>query len=417
MISRVRGTDDVLDLRLYNFVLNQIKKHLELHNFSEIDTPILEHTNLFVHSVGEQTDIVSKEMYVFKREDDEDSICLRPEATSSVIRAYVENSVEQRPWKVYVHGPMFRKERPQKGRWRQFNQTSIEILNASAIEQDAQLIKMLDSLLIEVFKLENYALKLNFLGCSKDRKKHREELVGFLNKNQADLCPICNERKDRNPLRVFDCKIGKCQQILVNAPKIIEYLCPECNNDWEILKNLLHILSVSYVVDHNLVRGLDYYNKTVFEFVSRDLGAQSTFIGGGRYSLGKSIGSKEDIDSVGVGIGMGRLCMLAEKYQNKLSIPEKPALHIIIPISREQKPLALLLANMLRENSIAHDLVLEDISVTNMMKKANKLGAKFVLIVGENEQKDGTVAVKNMQNGNSVIIKQTELGSYLKTGK
>lgn len=417
MISRVRGTDDVLDLRLYNFVLSQIKKHLELHNFVEINTPILEHTNLFIHSVGEQTDIVSKEMYVFNKENDEDSICLRPEATSSVVRAYIENNVEQKPWKVFVHGPMFRKERPQRGRWRQFNQLSIEILNTCAIEQDAYLIKILDSLFMEVFKLENYALKVNFLGCSEDRKKHRDGMVKFLQKHQESLCPICKDRKDRNPLRVFDCKTEKCQKILSDAPKIIDYLCSECSCDWEILKNLLQILSVSYVIDHNLVRGLDYYNKTVFEFTSRDLGAQSAFVGGGRYALGKSIGNSENIESVGVGVGMGRLMMLIEKYQNKLSVPEKFALHVIVPISKEQKALVLLLATKLREHGINHDVILDDISVTNMMKKANKLGAKFVLVIGENEQKDGTVTVKNMQKGDSCVIKQIELIPYLMSGK
>lgn len=414
MISRVRGTDDVLDFKLYNFILNQIKKHLALHNFSEIDTPILEHTNLFIHSVGEQTDIVSKEMYVFNKEGDEDTICLRPEATSSIIRAYIENSVEQKPWKVFVHGPMFRRERPQKGRWRQFNQMSIEILNTTAIEQDAFLIKMLDSLFLEVFKLENYTLKLNFLGCSGDRAKHRAALIDFLEKNKDCMCQTCCERKNRNPLRVLDCKNEKCQQILVNAPKVIEFLCPDCGQDWARLTNLLQIFSVSYVLDHSLVRGLDYYGKTVFEFASRDLGAQSAFSGGGRYALGKNIGSKEDIQSVGIGIGMGRLMMLVEKYQNKLSIPEKPALHVIVPISKEQKALALLLADQLQSNSLCVDIILEDASVTNMMKKANKLGAKYVLIVGEDEQKNGTVTIKNMQKGESLIVKQTELVSSLR---
>lgn len=408
MISRVRGTEDILDLTLYNFVLEQAKKHLHVHNFSEIDTPILEHTNLFVRAVGEQTDIVSKEMYVFQKDNDEDSICLRPEITASIIRAYFENGVQQKPWKVFAHGPVFRKERPQKGRWRQFTQLSVELIAAKEIECDAYFLKMIDSFFSEVLKLENYALKINFLGCSEDRKKHRQALIDFLDTKKELMCSTCLERRHKNPLRVLDCKIEQCQQVLRDAPKLLEFLCSECTADWEKLTSLLGILSVSYIVDHCLVRGLDYYNKTVFEFVSRGLGAQNTFCGGGRYSLGSEIDNKEDLPCIGVGFGMGRILMLAEQNRDKLLIPTPAPLHVILPMDEAQRPLALMLASELQSKHLCTEIILSSASMTNLMKKANRLGAKFVLILGEDEQKNGTVTIKNMQNGQATIVKQSD---------
>jgi histidyl-tRNA synthetase len=414
MITRVRGTEDILDLTLYNFILGQAKKHLQIHNFLEIDTPILEHTKLFLKAVGEQTDIVSKEMYVFSKDGDEDTICLRPEITASIIRAYFENGIQQHPWKVFAHGPVFRKERPQKGRWRQFTQLSVELIAVKEIEYDAYFIKMLDAFVSDVLKLENYAIKLNFLGCSQDRKNHRAALIDFLEKQKCDMCQTCIDRKDKNPLRVLDCKTEKCKQILQKAPKLLEFLCTECAVEWEKLTTLLNMLSVSYVIDHCLVRGLDYYNKTVFEFVSGDLGAQNAFCGGGRYALGSEIGYSEDVPCIGVGFGMGRLLMLVEQNKDKLVIPTQPTLHVIIPMSPEQKPLALMLASELQEKQLCTEIILANASMTNLMKRANKLGAKFVLILGENEQKDGTVSIKNMQTGQSSIVKQAEVVAILR---
>lgn len=412
MITKVRGTEDILDLKLYNFILDQIKKHLQIHNFSEIDTPVLEHTKLFVRAVGEHTDIVSKEMYIFPSEGDEDSICLRPEITASIIRAYFENGIQQRPWKVFSHGPVFRKERPQKGRWRQFTQTSVELIAAKEIEYDAYFIKMIDSFISEILMLENYALKLNFLGCSQDRKTHRDALVDFIGQ-QKSMCKTCYERKEKNPLRVLDCKVEACKQILQQAPKLLEFLCSECAAEWEKLSTLLSMLSVSYIVDHCLVRGLDYYNKTVFEFVSQDLGAQNTFCGGGRYSLGSEVGDDQDLPCIGAGFGMGRLLMLVEQHKDKMLVPEQPALHVVIPLSEKQKSLALMLASELQAKRLCTEIILSEASMTNLMKKANKLGAKYTLILGENEQNSGTVSIKNMQTGQSSVVKYSEIFSHL----
>lgn len=413
MISKVRGTQDLLDLKLRNFVVDEIKRHSRCYNFEEIDLPILEHTKLFIRSLGQETDVVSKEMYVFNAEKEE-SICLRPELTASVMRAFVENHVEKKPWKVFSYGPMFRHERPQKGRWRQFYQFNLEVVNSDSIFQDAHFIKMLDSCFADKFKLEDYVLKINFLGCAADRKKHKEELNKYLESVKEDICQTCKVRKEKNILRVFDCKEEKCKKLYQKAPKLTDCLCGDCKNEWEKLQESLQILSVSFIHDPYLVRGLDYYNKTVFEFCAPNLGAQNAFCGGGRYSLGKELDQKEDYPSIGCAMGVGRLLMLVEKNLNKLSMPQEKALNLILPMSQEQQELAMLLSYELQSNNLCTDIIFNTASMTNMMKKANKMGAKYVLILGEAEQKDGTVAVKNMQNGKSETIKQVDVVAYLK---
>ena len=417
MIKKVRGTQDKIDLKLQNFIISKAKKHLLLYNFYQIETPILEHTKLFIHSLGEQTDVVSKEMYVFTAEEKEDSICLRPEATASTIRAYIENSVEEKPWKVFSHGPMFRKERPQKGRFRQFDQINIEVINSNAIAQDAHFIKMLDSFFSNELLFQDYVIKLNFLGCLQDRIAHKEKLLTYIENIQENLCDTCLVRKDKNILRIFDCKNENCQKHYKNAPKLTDVLCTECKHEWDRLQETLQLLSINFVHDPYLVRGLDYYNKTVFEFCSNELGAQNSFCGGGRYSLGKNISSKEDFPSVGVGIGLERIVLICQNHIDKLSIPPEPALHIVLPMSKAQHNLALLLAHELQSQNFCTDILLENTSMKSMMRKTNKMGAKFVLILGEDEQKNGTVSIKNMQTGESVIVKQNQTIDYLHNKK
>lgn len=414
MITRVRGTEDLLDLRIHNFIQEKIKLHLTLHNFIQIDTPILEQTDLFIHAIGTQTDIVSKEMYTLQTTGEE-SICLRPEATASIIRAYVENKIEQAPWKVFLIGPMFRHERPQKGRWRQFSQASIEIINTENIAQDAYFLKVLDGLFHDIFKLDHYALKLNFLGCSDDRANHKAALLDFLQKNQESICPTCIDRVWKNTLRVFDCKNEACKTLYRQAPTITDHLCTTCSSQWTILTQLLDMISVNYVIDPTLVRGLDYYNKTVFEFSSRELGAQDAFCGGGRYRLGKETGAQQDIPSIGVGIGMGRLALLVEKNANKYTLPQDPVLHAIIPVLPEQEPLALILGHELETHQLSSDILLEKASLSNLMKKANKMGAKYVLVIGPDEQQNGTVSIKHMQKGTTSVVKQAEVIQFLRS--
>lgn len=412
MITRVRGTDDVLDLKLYNYMLSSIKHHLHVHNFAEINTPILEHTELFARAVGADTDIVSKEMYTLQTASGE-SLCLRPEGTASVIRAYIENKIEAAPWKVFLHGPMFRHERPQKGRWRQFNQLSIEVVNSKAVEHDALFLNMLNRLFSEVFKLENFVLKLNFLGCLDDRKAHKAALLVFLESHAQTICATCQVRKDKNTLRIFDCKNETCKALYQQAPKIIEHLCTGCTQEWKTLQHLLEALAISFIIDHTLVRGLDYYYNTVFEFSSQDLGAQNAFCGGGRYHLGSSFGARNDFPSFGVGIGTGRLLMLIEQNLNKLTIPQEPTLHAVIPFAAEQRPLALIIASQLQAYNLCTEVILDGSSVSTMMKRANKIGARFALILGPDEQAQGTISVKDMVNGQSTTIKQCDLVKFL----
>ncbi|MBX9830376.1 histidine--tRNA ligase [Candidatus Babeliales bacterium] len=413
MIARVRGTEDLLDLTLYNFIVGKTQEHFGRHNFNQISTPILENTQLFVHSLGTGTDVVSKEMYIIDGDQD-NSICLRPEVTAATIRACFENRIDRFPWKVFNIGPMFRRERPQKGRLRQFHQISIEVIGTSAIGQDAQFIKMLDTLFSNVFKLENYALKINFLGCASDRATHKEKLIVFLNSLIDQICPTCIERKDKNTLRVFDCKNETCKNLYTKAPRLTDCLCSTCDQEWQTLQTLLQFTSVNYIIDTNLVRGLDYYNRTVFEFFSKDLGAQDTFCGGGRYSLGREVGAKEDYESIGAAMGIERLLLLLEPLQHQLALTQPPVLHVILPLANEQDALALLLANTLQQNKLATDIIFEKASMTNMLKKANRTGAKYVLVLGEQEQQDGTVTIKNMMTGQTETVKQAEAVNFLK---
>jgi histidyl-tRNA synthetase len=414
MISSVRGTEDVLDLTLTTFILNRASSYFEQNNFSQISTPILEHSKLFFHSLGQQTDVVSKEMYVFDAADKEDSICLRPEATAAVIRACHENRIDRFPWKVFSYGPMFRKERPQKGRLRQFHQINLEIVGSLSTAQDAHFIKMLDTFFTDKLIIENYVLKLNFLGCFDDRTKYRAYLVAFLDTIKDQLCQNCLQRKDTNPLRVFDCKNETCKALYVHAPKLTDHLCVACNEEWLQLRDLLQLLSVNFIVDNSLVRGLDYYQKTVFEFTSKELGAQNAFCGGGRYSLGKEVGARNNYECIGAALGMERLIMLLELNKAKLPLPQSPALLVIMPIKKEQDPLALLLNETLQRQGLCTEILYEKASVSNMMKKANRLGAKYVLTLGEDEQQNGTVTVKNMQSGETTSIKQTGVADYFK---
>lgn len=417
MFARIKGTQDILDLTLINFILNTVKQHLTSYHYNQIETPILEATELFTRSLGTQTDVVSKEMFLIKGKDQESdaTMCLRPEATASTVRAFVENNIQQTPWRVFSYGPMFRYERPQKGRFRQFHQINIETIGAKAVENDVQFIKMLDRFFHEKLFLNNYALLINYLGCHEDRAAYKEKLYAFLQSPQAaDICALCTERKEKNLMRIFDCKVPQCQLIYQAAPRLIDCLCDTCSHEWTTLQNDLELLSVTFVVQPHLVRGLDYYQKTVFEFTSNNLGAQSAFCGGGRYDqLVSDIGGKHDQPSIGAAIGMERLILLLEPYKDQLPIAQLPPLHVIIPMGQAQKPLALLLADELQAHGLCTDIFLESESMKAMMRKANKLGAKYALILGETEQEKNEVTIKNMITGSEERLAQAQAVKYL----
>ncbi|HJM69233.1 MAG TPA: histidine--tRNA ligase, partial [Candidatus Babeliales bacterium] len=327
-MNKIKGTQDFIDLQLFNFIIDKARKQCEQYNFSQIATPILEPTELFKRSLGTETDVVSKEMYTVDTGPNGDNICLRPEATASTIRAFIENKIQQTPWKVFSWGAMFRHERPQKGRFRQFHQFNLEVIGSNAISEDALCVKMLDSLFSDSFGISEYALMINFLGKPEERRTYVVVLNKYLDTVIDKACKTCVVRKESNILRVFDCKNETCQSLYKDAPKIVDNLT-ESAEEWKQLQEQLDLLSVSYTVDPKLVRGLDYYSKTVFEFVSPNLGSQNTFCGGGRYNnLVKAIGGKQDQPSIGASIGIERLMMVLEPLKDTLALPQPAALTI-----------------------------------------------------------------------------------------
>ena len=414
MINRVKGTQDFLDLTLFNLIINEIRQQLTLHDFSQIELPILEPIDLFKRTVGEQTDIVSKEMFVIAPKNESgEAICLRPEATAQTMRAFLENGIQIIPWKVFSFGPLFRYERPQKGRFRQFYQANIEVIGIQAIEQDVLVIAMLDQLFSQKFQLKNYGLVLNFLGCANDRAIFRDILKKFL-QDSIEICETCQKRAISNPLRIFDCKNTTCQAIYEQAPRISDHLCQACNSEWITLQKDLELLGVSFTHNPKLVRGLDYYNKTVFEFTSTDLGAQSAFCGGGRYELATQLGHRDEITSIGAAIGLERIMMLLETHTHELPIPKKQALVAVIPVNNSSNILAMLIYQNLYQSKICTDFILDGESIKSKMRKANKLGAIYAILIGENEQHNQTATIKDMLTGNEETIAQSQVAAYLK---
>ncbi len=414
-ISRVKGTQDFLDTRLFQFILEQFQTHVSLYHFNQISTPIIEHVELFKRTLGTYTDVVSKEMFVIKSASQkDDALCLRPEATAATVRAFLQGQPLTTPWKVYSYGPMFRYERPQKGRFRQFHQINVEVIGSSSISQDALLITMLDRFFHEKLKIESSSLQINFLGSYDDRARYAETVKVFV--DQLDgICETCMVRKENNILRIFDCKNPTCKTLYENAPVMIDHLSSESQKEWEQLQNELTLLSVTFAVNPRLVRGLDYYNKTVFEFVSGQLGAQDAFCGGGRYDrLAQEIGSKQEYPSLGAAIGIERLMLVLEPIMDLLALPQPHPLYVVMPLSQEQNPLALLLADSLHAADFATDTYLDGDSLKNMMKRANKMGAAYALILGEQEQNDKTVLVKNMMTGDQEAISQVDVAAYLR---
>ncbi len=415
MINQIKGTHDTLDLTLHNFIIDQARTHLQHANFTEITTPILESIDLFKRTLGAETDVISKEMFIIEQHpNSSERICLRPEATAPTTRAFLQHGIQQQPWKVFSHGPMFRYERPQKGRYRQFNQFNIEIIDAVSIAHDVQMIVMLERFFSERLKLVNYVLFINFLGCLADRTEYKKILQSFLADNNAIICPTCSQRATTNSMRIFDCKNSSCQELYQKAPFIADHLCQDCTNDWEQLKEQLAILSISYAYNPLLVRGLDYYNKTVFEFSSTDLGAQNAFCGGGRYELAEQCGAKKPVPSLGAAIGLERLALILEPITDSLSIKQKPMLHVVIPLSEKQQTLALLCADLLQRHNLCTETLLDNKSIKNMMNKAHKMGASFVLLLGDDEQEKKMITIKNMLTGTQDTVSQAEVITYLK---
>ncbi|MCX5925484.1 MAG: histidine--tRNA ligase [Candidatus Dependentiae bacterium] len=416
MIAPIKGTHDFLDLTVYNFIIDQARIHLHNACFTEIATPLIEPIDLFKRTLGTHTDVISKEMFTIQpHPNSSEQICLRPEATASTTRAFLQHAIQEQPWKVFSHGPMFRYERPQKGRFRQFHQLNIEIIHTPSTMHDIQLIALLDRFLRDRMGLTNYSLFINCLGCPSDRATYRDILKNFLSQNAAAICDTCSVRADTNSMRIFDCKNSICQEIYNAAPFIADHVCASCAQDWHMLQQQLTVLNIAHTYNPKLVRGLDYYNQTVFEFSSDDLGAQNAFCGGGRYELAQQCGAKKPVPSIGAAIGLERLMLLLEAKKEPLALPVKPASHMIMPLTEKQQLLALMYADQLHVHNLCVEVAFDGASVKNMMRKANKVGATYALLIGDDEQQQHTVTIKNMITGEQKVIASSELIAYLKS--
>jgi histidyl-tRNA synthetase len=363
------------------------RKVAESYGYGYIETPVLEETGLFKRSVGESSDIVNKEMYEFIDKGGND-VCLRPEGTAGVVRSFIEHKFDrvQTPKRFWYFGPMFRYERPQKGRLREFHQFGIESFGEPSVYEDVLII----AIAADIFKKLNidFTLKLNSLGCEKCMPEYKNKLVDFLEKNKDKLCEDCQRRINQNPIRTLDCKNSSCQAILKNAPKITDNLCENCLSDFEKLKEGLNVLKIPFEIDKHLVRGLDYYTKTTFEFVSNKIGAQSAICGGGRYDrLVEMLGGKPT-PGVGFAIGIERIIDLVETEEKRDGI----YMGALIP---QVLPFILQKANELRSN----EKVFAEVKIKSLkahLKAADKGNYKKALIVGEDELKSGKFFEKNL---------------------
>ncbi len=401
MINIPKGTKDVLPTESYKwqYVEGVAREVSKLFNLKEIRTPTFEYTELFQRGVGETTDVVTKEMYTFKDKGDR-SITLKPEGTAGAARLFIENGLAGGvlPAKLYYVTPAFRYERPQAGRLREFHQFGVEIFGASGADSDAEAIIIADTLLKKLgLKVK---VKINSIGCPTCRKAYNTALKEFFAPRLDELCYDCKARFEKNPLRLLDCKEDACKQINVNAPKILDYLCENCSKHFEILKNYLATAGVEYEIDPRIVRGLDYYTRTVFEFTSTAIGAQGTVCGGGRYDgLIQELGGKE-CPAVGFAVGIERLLMLMEQTGVAIPCDEPPTVYIA-GMDVECRKKAFELCAKLRLNGVIAETDHMERSIKAQFKYADKLGAKYVAVIGGNELEKGEMNVKNMSNGES----------------
>lgn len=417
MIRAIKGTRDILPpaTRVWNHVERVARRVMESYYYGEIRTPIFEETALFARGVGEETDIVSKEMYTFA-DRDETSITLRPENTASVIRAYIEHRLDQRPGlqKLYYIGPMFRRERPQKGRYRQFSQIGAEVIGSESPAVDAEVIEMVIEILSQS-GLEGFQLVINSVGCKECRPKFLATLRERLQGVKEQLCQDCQRRADTNPLRVLDCKIPNDQPVIETLPSILDHLCESCATHFASVRTFLDDRGIGYEVRPRLVRGLDYYTRTTFEVVHGALGAQNSVLGGGRYDgLAESLGSKVHSPGIGFSIGEDRLVMSVEEAHPQL---QTNALDLFIaPMGDAALRHVTVLARELRRKGLSVEIAFEG-KLKRAMETANKLNARFTLIVGDNEIAAGTYTLKDMATGEQHPLTREQISERVYAGK
>ena len=414
MISIPKGTKDVLpaDAYKWHFVEDTARKIAARYNLKEIRTPVFEHTELFLRGVGDTTDIVNKEMYTFL-DKGERSITLKPEGTAGVVRSFIENGLASGvlPLKMYYLTPVFRYERPQAGRLREHHQFGVEIFGGKGPETDAEVI-LLARDYIAALGVEGVELNLNSIGCKHCRPKFNEALKEYLRPHLPEMCDTCRSRFDKNPLRILDCKEEACSKINENAPKTVDFLCDECREHFEKLKEILDACGVKYRLNPKLVRGLDYYSKTVFEFVSTQIGSQGTVLGGGRYdTLIENLGGPQ-VPAVGFGSGIERMLLVLENTGKR--IPEEAPLGAYIAgLDGEGRKAAFQLCDTLRKTGISAEFDHAERSVKAQFKYAGKVGAKYVVVIGSNELESGEYTLKNMADSTSETVKAERVAEYL----
>ncbi len=459
MIKAIRGTRDLLppDTALWNFVEDKVRAVFRAYNFQEIRTPIFESTELFARGVGEETDIVAKEMYTWEdrggaqsqrfaqlndviaraQQDPRykatldavklyeeylasgklkgQSLTLRPENTAGVVRAYIEHKLWDRGLnKLYYIGPQFRRERPQKGRYRQFYQIGAEVIGpatsgSESPARDAEILELLATLL-DRLGINNWQLQLNSIGCADDRARYNEALRKALEPVAAKMCADCQRRAVTNPLRVFDCKVPEDQPIIEKLPRISQYLDEPCRKHFEEVQEILKAVGVPFVLNDRLVRGLDYYTRTAFEFTHGALGAQNAILGGGRYDgLSESLGGPK---APGIGFAIGEDRLVLALNESAESMQAKPDVYIA-PLGAGMDREAARLARELRRHEIIVELGDGTFRLKKSFEMATKIGARFILIVGEDEVKAGAFALKNLQSGEQVSVPRDQLAIAL----
>ncbi len=416
MIAAIRGTQDILPgtIERWQFVEATACRVFEQYGYAEIRTPIIEREELFAKGTGETTDIVQKEMYAFTDKDGE-RIALRPEATPSLVRAFVEHSLEQAMAvpKIYTLGPMFRRERPQKGRYRQFHQLDVEVFGVKDPSVDGEVIDLAWTLIREL-GITGVELAVNSVGCPVCRPSFAAALVAALGEDVQTLCGDCQRRAVANPLRIFDCKVPADQRVIDALPHTIDYLCDECRTHFEAVRRYLDVFGIPYTLSHRLVRGLDYYTRTTFEVLAGQIGAQNAVLGGGRYDgLVKQLGGP---DRVGIGFAAG-VERLVLALPDTLALPEKRPAVFIAAIGEPAREAALTLLRDLRRAGVNAQVEYEGRSLKSQMKRADRLKAPLVFILGEDELARGEVSVRRMATSSQESVPLSGAVEFVKTSQ
>lgn len=398
--QKPKGTLDLLPASIHKWhtVEQIVKDYAQQFGFKEIRTPMFEDTSLYVRSAGDTSDVVTKEMYTVSSAGDA-TFTLRPEGTAGVVRAMLENGVmnEGFPQKVYYVIPCFRHDKPQAGRYRQFHQFGVEMFGSASPFADADIIMLAKSVL-DGCGLENIELNLNSIGCAECRKEYHKALKEYFTARKDELCQTCLERLDKNPMRLLDCKSPICSAIAKDAPVILDYLCDDCRAHFEMLKSILDSYGVSYKVNPKIVRGLDYYTRTVFEFISNDLGAQGTVCGGGRYDgLVKELGG-QPTPALGFGMGLERLIMTMENTGKDFLDPKTPDIYFA-PMGQKAQMRSAQLCMEIRDEGYSAEFDVIGRGLKPQMRYADKIGAKFVCVLGDNELETSSAKIKNMRTG------------------